>query len=49
MAWGIGWTFIRSPKSLKNCTFMGLFCAKDIMLQLEPFRGIMSHDHEGYC
>ena len=28
IAWGIGWTFIRAPKSLKNCTLMGSFCPK---------------------
>ena len=28
LAWGIGWTFIRAPKSLKNCTLMGSFCPK---------------------
>ena len=28
MAWEIGWTFIRAPKSLKNCTLMGSFCPK---------------------
>ena len=27
MAWEIWWTFIRALKSLKNCTFMGSFCA----------------------
>ena len=30
MAWGIGWTFIRALKSLKNCTLMGSFCPKYI-------------------
>ena len=43
MAWGIGWTFIRAPKSLKNCTLMGSFCPKHIMFQLENFRGVMCH------
>ena len=38
MAWGIGWTFIRALKSLKNCTLMGSFCPKNIMFQLENFR-----------
>ena len=28
MAWGIGWTFIRALKSLKNCTLMDSFCRK---------------------
>ena len=28
MAWGIGWTFIRAPKSLKNYTLMGFFLSK---------------------
>ena len=41
MAWGIGWTFIRALKSLKNCTLMGFFCQKHIMFQLESFTGIM--------
>ena len=45
MTWGIGWTFITA---LKNCTFMGSFCPKD-MFQLENFRlfWIMCHDTEG--
>ena len=42
MAWGIGWTFIRALKSLKNCSLMGYFYSKHIMFQLENFRGIMS-------
>ena len=37
MAWGIGWIFIRAPKSLKNCTLTGSFCPKH-MFQLENFR-----------
>ena len=37
MAWGIGWTFIRAPKSLKNCTLIGSFYAKRIMFQLGHF------------
>ena len=41
MAWGIGWTFIRALKSLKNCVLMGSFSPKH-MFQLEHFRGIMS-------
>ena len=49
MAWGIGWTFIRALKSLKNCTLMGFFCQKHIMLHLENFREIMCHDTEGRC
>ena len=47
MAWGIGWTLIRAPKSLKKCTLMGSFCPKHIMFQLENFTGIMCHDTEG--
>ena len=31
MTWGIGWTFIRAPESLKNCTLMGSFFPKHIM------------------
>ena len=46
MAWGIGWTFIRALKSLKNCTLMGCFCPKHRMFQLENFRGIKCHDTE---
>ena len=49
MAWGIGWTFIREIKSLKNGNLMGSLCPKDIMLQLENFTGIMCHDTEGWC
>ena len=48
MAWGIGWTFIRALKSLKNCTLMGSFFPKHIF-QLEDFRGILCHDTEGWC
>ena len=47
MAWGVGWTFTRAPKSLKNCTLMASFGPKHIMLQLENFRGIMCHGTEG--
>ena len=46
MAWGIGWTYIKALKSLKNCTLIGSFCPKYIMFQLENFRRIMGHDTE---
>ena len=46
MVWGIGWTFIRALKSLKNCTMMGSFCQKHVMFHLERFRGIKCHDVE---
>ena len=46
MAWGIGLTFIRALKSLKNCTLTGSFCPKHIMFQVENFIGIMCHDTE---
>ena len=49
MGWGIGWTFIRALKSLKNCTLMGSFCPKNIMFQLENFRGVMCPDTERWC
>ena len=49
MAWGIGWSFIRALKNLKNCTLMSSFCPKHIMFQLETFREIMCHDTEGWC
>ena len=49
MTWGIGSTFIRALKSLKNCTLMGSFCPKNIMFQVENFRGIMCHDTERWC
>ena len=45
----IGWTFLRSLKSLKNYTLMGSFRPRHIMLQLEGFRGIICHDTEGWC
>ena len=48
MAWGIGWTFNRAPRSLDNSTFMGSFCPKHIKFQLENGRG-MCHDTEGCC
>ena len=38
IAWGVGWTFIRALKSLKNCTLMGSFYLKHIMLQPEKFQ-----------
>ena len=28
MAWGVGWTFNKELKSLKNCTLMDSFCPK---------------------
>ena len=28
LAWGIGWSFIKAQKNLKNCTLMGSFCRK---------------------
>ena len=49
MAWGIRWTFIGAPKSLKNCTLMSCFCPKHIMFQLENVSGIMCHNTEGCC
>ena len=49
MAWGIRWTFIRALKNLKNCTFMGSFCPKHIMFQLENFIGIICYDTEKRC
>ena len=48
MTWGIGWTFIRAPKS-ENCTFMSSRCPKHTPFQLQNFRGIMCHDTEGCC
>ena len=47
LAWGIGWTFIRALKSVKNCTLMDFFCPKHIMFQLENVIGIKCHDTEG--
>ena len=47
MALGIGSTFIRALKSLKNCTLMRSFCPKLIMFQPGNFRGILCHDTEG--
>ena len=37
---------LRALKSLKNGTIMGSFCPKNIIFQLENFRGIMCHDTE---
>ena len=45
LAWGIGWTFIRALKNLKNYTLMGSFCPQH-MFQLENFWRIMYHDTE---
>ena len=49
MTWGIGWNFIGALKNLKNYTFMGSFCTKHIMFQLENFIGIMCHDSKRWC
>ena len=49
MKWEIGWTFITTLRSLKNCILMGSFCPKHIMFQLENFRRVMCHDTEGWC
>ena len=49
LGWGIGWIFIRALKSLKNCTLMGSFSAKNVMFQLENFRGVICHDTERWC
>ena len=51
LAWGIwhGWTFIKAPKTQKNCTLMGSSCTNHVMFQLENFRGIICHDTEGCC
>ena len=38
MAWGIGWTFIRALKSLKNCTYDGLFLAKAYNVSVRIFQ-----------
>ena len=46
MAWGIGLTFIRALRSLKNCTLTGSFFPKHIMFELENFIGIMCHETE---
>ena len=48
MAWEIGWAFIRTLKSLKNCTLMDSFCTKH-MFQPENFIGIKWHDTEEWC
>ena len=48
MVWGIGWTFIRALKSLKNYILTGSFCSKHLC-QLKNFRGIMYHKTEGWC
>ena len=49
MVWGVGKTFIRALKSLKNCTLMGSFCSRHIMFQLENFRVIMCYDTKYWC
>ena len=47
--WGIGWTFIRALKNLKNCTLIGCFCPRHIMFQLECLIGVMCHNTKGWC
>ena len=49
IAWGIGWTFIRALKNLKDCTLMSSFCPKHLTFQLENVIGFMCHDTEGCC
>ena len=49
MTWGIGWTFIRASKSLKNCSLIGFFYPKHIMFQLQNFIGIMCHETDWWC
>ena len=49
IASGIGWTFIRALKILRNCTLMVSFCPKHIIFQLKTFIGIMCHDTKGWC
>ena len=33
IAWRIGWTLTRVPKSLKNCSLLGSFCPKHISVR----------------
>ena len=49
MAWGIGWTFTKALKSLKNFTLMGSFCPKHNYVSVGNFRGNLCHDTEGWC
>ena len=42
-------SFMRAGESLEIWTFMGSFCPKHIMFQLENFRGAICHDSEGWC
>ena len=49
MAWGIGWTFIRVLKSLKNCILICYFFPVHTMFQLENLWGIMCHGTEEWC
>ena len=54
-AWPFGFKYciinlLNFPWStLKSCTMMGSFCQKHIMFPQEHFRGIISHDTEGWC
>ena len=47
IAWGIWLTFIRTPKSLKNCRMMDFLFKACNVLQLWNFRGILCHNTEG--
>ena len=40
----IWWNLIRALKSLKNCTFIGLFCAKYATFDLKKYGGVIFHD-----
>ena len=45
----IWWVLIRALKSLKNCTLMGSFSSKYLMVQLDNFRGFICHGTERWC
>ena len=44
IAWGIGWTFIRTVKTLKSCTLIGCFCVMrlkgDVKFKGKSTRGL---------
>ena len=43
--WNLTWALV----SLQTCTFICSYCAKYLMSDLEKYRGVISHDTEGWC
>ena len=48
MALGIGWIFIKALKSLKNCTFYGLFLSKALKIKITKRKITIRKLHRDY-